>query len=280
MKKQFILALLGFTLILVGCQHPGPRFEPRPLALQSATNQFQTVAFTNRVHKEWLQMPTNEFTLGPGDKLEIEILNDPKVADPNSAEFQSSRVSTSVGPDGKIYFSLLPGLDVWGLTLNQTRDLIEKELSKYIRQTPLVAITLRGVESKRIWLLGRFQTPGVYPMTAPMTLLEALSLGGGTLNFSGNNRETLASLGEELADLRRSFIIRQGKMLPIDFQRLLKEGDLSQNIYLQPDDFVYLPGATAREIYTMGALAQPKQLPYVEKMTLVSAIAGAGGTIK
>ncbi|MDQ6632063.1 MAG: hypothetical protein M3Y82_09955, partial [Verrucomicrobiota bacterium] len=34
------------------------------------------------------------------------------------------------------------------------------------------------------------------------------------------------------------------------------------------------------EIYTMGALAQPKQLPYVEKMTLVSAIAGAGGTIK
>src|SRR2546422_5013134 len=45
---------------------------------------------------------------------------------------------------------------------------------------------------------------------------------------------------------RRSFVIRDGQPLPIDLHRLLKEGDLSQNIYLRPDDFVYVPSATAR----------------------------------
>jgi protein involved in polysaccharide export with SLBB domain len=74
--------------------------------------------------------------------------------------------------------------------------------------------------------------------------------------------------------------MRQGKLLPLDFERLLKKGDLSQNIYLQPDDFVYLPSASAREVYVLGAVGQPQAVPYNEDLTLVGAIAAALGTIK
>src|SRR5439155_10335279 len=80
-------------------------------------------------------------------------------------------------------------------------------------------------------------------------------------------------------DLRRSFVIRQGKLLPVDFDRLLRKGDLSQNIYLQPDDFVYIPSAVAREVYVLGAVGQPKAVPYNEELTLVGAIASTLGTI-
>src|SRR5439155_1152376 len=187
---------------------------------------------------------------------------------------------TTVGPDGKIYFNLLSGLDVWGLTLAQTKELLERELSQFIRDRVQVSVTLRGVESQRVWVLGRLQAPGVYPMSGPMTLLEAIALAGGTVSLAGIRDLNILPSSEELADLRRSFVIRKGKLLPVDFDRLLRKGDLSQNIYLQPDDFIYMPSAAAREVYVLGAVGQPKAVAYNEELTLVGAIANALGTIR
>lgn len=260
----FVGIAVIFTL---GCQHPGPRFDPRqPTA---AAIGLQTVTVTNRLDPTLLKPDTNFFTLGPGDKLEIEVLGD-----------LTSRTLCTVGPDGKIYFQLLAGLDVWGMTLAQAQETLERELSKYVREKPQVALTLRSIDSKRVWLLGRFQTPGVYPLAGPTTLLEAISMAGGTMTFTGTREATEVSGTEELADLRRSFIIRQGKMLPVDFYKLLKEGDLSQNIYLESDDFIYLPGATAESVYVLGAVYQPRAVPFQEKMTVASAITHSYGTVK
>ena len=196
---------------------------------------------------------------GPGDSVEIEILGTP-----------TSRAVTLVGPDGKIYYHLLPGLDVWGLTLKQTRDLVEKQLAKYLSD-PQVSLTLRTVGSKYVWLLGRLNKPGVYPLGGPMTLLESIAAAGGT------SRSLSQVASEELADLRHSFVVRQGQFVPVDFQRLLREGDTSQNIYLQPDDFVYVASVLAQEVYVLGAVKFPRVLPYTERMTLVSAIAAGSG---
>src|SRR5262249_12715954 len=148
-----------------------------------------------------------------------------------------------------------------------------QELGKFIKDQIQVTLTLRAVESQRIWLLGRLKAPGVYPMAAPMTLLEAIALAGGTLTLVNTRDVNVLPSSEELADFRRSFVIREGKLLPVDFDRLLRQGDLSQNIYLQPDDFVYFPSGAAREVYVLGAVAQPQAVPYNEELTLVGAIA-------
>jgi polysaccharide export outer membrane protein len=226
------------------------------------------VELTNRLNPACLQASTELFTLGPGDKLEIEILGEP-----------ASKAVTVVAPDGKIYFNLLPGLDVWGLTLGQAKANLERELAKYIRDQPQVSLLLRDVESKHVWILGHVQAPGIYPLATPTTLLEALSLAGGTLSLSSFRQAEAFGASDELADLRRSFLLREGKMLPVDFQRLVHTGDLSQNVYLQPDDFIYLPAASAREIYVLGAVAEPRAVPYKEGMTVASAIASAYGTV-
>ena len=268
MKQLVLIAVLGSALLLAGCHSPGPnRFNPRATLPPAAA--LQTMAVTNRIPAEWLKAPTNLFTLGPGDKLEMEIMGDP-----------TSKATTTVGPDGKIYFNLISGLDVWGLTLAQAKTRAEQELSNFIKDHVQVALTLRGVESQHVWLLGRLQAPGVYPMAAPMTLLEAISLAGGTMSLTSTRDVNVLPSSEEAADLRRSFIIRQGKLLPVDFDRLLRQGDLSQNIYLHPDDFVYFPSAAAREVYVLGAVGQPQAVPYNEEMTLVQAIASSLGTIK
>ncbi len=123
-------------------------------------------------------------------------------------------------------------------------------------------------------MLGRLNKPGIYPMTGPTTLLEGLALAGGTARSASQLNP------QELADLRHSFIMRQGQFLPVDFYRLLREGDTSQNVMLQPDDFVYVPSALQQEVYVLGAVNYPRAVPYVEQMTLVGAIAGGSGPFK
>jgi polysaccharide biosynthesis/export protein len=258
MKRIFSLCLSGLLLAaMVGCSSPKASVKGRFAEVPESSPT--TVASTNYLSPELLRPSDAHFTLGPGDRVEIELLGAP-----------NSRAVTSVGPDGKIYYYLLPGLDVWGLTLAETRDLLQKGLAKYVTE-PQVTITLREVSSKQVWLLGRFSRPGVYAMPAPMSLLEAIALAGGTAT-SG----TQVSL-QDLADLRHSFVMRQGQLVPVDFHRLLRDGDTSQNIYLQPDDFVYVPSAVSQQVYVLGAVAAPRNLPYTDGMTLVSALAGASG---
>jgi protein involved in polysaccharide export with SLBB domain len=270
-----IAAVIIVILMCAGCRHTAPpHSEVKFNHVQSAPGStppgtpLHGVTVTNTIDPAWLQPPADLFTLGPGDKLDIEFMGE-----------TNSLTTTIVGPDGKVYFNLLPGIDVWGLTLAQAKAQFEKELSKYVKEQPQVTLVLRGIESKQVWVLGRVTAPGVYPLTAPMTLLEAISTAGGTMSLTTFRDQEAAGIGEELADMKRSFIVRQGRMLPVDFQRLIQRGDMSQNIYLQPDDFVYLPSATAREVYVLGAVAQPRAVAYHANLTVVAAVAGAFGTI-
>lgn len=258
------LAVAG--VLLSGCfiTKRGERFDARPSdAGKKATvlTNLTAVASTNRIRSEWRQAPTNFFTLGPGDKLEIEVLGDP-----------ASRALAAVGPDGKLYYYLLPGIDVWGLTLEQARARLESSLKDYITD-PRVSVQLRSIDSTRVWIMGRVANAGIYPMGAPMTLLEAISIAGGTMTSSASGTT------EDLADLSNSFVVRNGERLPVDFERLLNEGDMSQNIYVEPDDFIYFPSSFSRDIYVLGAVRTPKAVAR-QHDTLIGAISDAGGPIK
>ncbi len=267
-RNRCLLALfLGLlpALLLTGCQHPGPRFNPFKPG-PGVSSELEMTTLTDGINPAWLQPPAGQFTLGPGDRLEVELVDD-----------TNTLTTCIVGPDGKIYFGLLPGMDVWGLTLPQTKAMLEQGLNEYYREQPRVSVILRGVESRRIWLLGRLQTPGVYYMTNSPTLLEAIATAGGSLSLAGQRDLSINNSIDEQADLSRAFVVRRGQRLPIDFQRLIEAGDLSQNIYLEPDDFVYFPPLTAHEVYVIGAVGLPRVVAYQPGMTMASAIANAGG---
>jgi protein involved in polysaccharide export with SLBB domain len=269
--------LAAFLFSLCGCRSPqqpssglgsGPEFRSKLSTQQRLLNlarlddaSFNTVTFTNAIQPQWLIPPTNLFRLGPGDWIEIEDLGNVGV-----------REAFLVGPDGKIYYNLLPGVSVWGLTLTETKELLERDLSRYIRVRPELGVSLKAVGSKRVWILGSVQAPGVYPVATPLTVLEALSLAGGVALLPGS------STG--MPDLQNSFIMRQGVMLHVDFHRLISRGDLTQNIYLQPDDFVFLRTSTARNVYVLGAVSAPNIIPYSDQLSVLSAIASAGGTLE
>lgn len=254
---RIILATVGLTLT-IGCRTVGPTFAPRPGPSRAVIADFKTTE-PEHIKPEWLKPPTEPFRLGPGDKIEIEILG-----------ISGTRTMTFVCPDGKIYYDLLPGIDVWGLSIQETKATMERELGAFYKR-PQVVVNLRSVESKRVWVLGRLNKSGLYPLAQPMTVIEAISRAGGlfTSRFGGTT--------EELADLNHSFLIRKGEMLPVNFQKLLREGDTAQNIYLQPDDFIYLPSSLSKEVCVLGAVNSPRPIGFEDNMTVVSALAKALG---
>jgi len=175
-----------------------------------------------------------------------------------------------VCPDGMLYYQALAGMKVSGMTLPDLKNALETKLKQMYR-SPQLSLTLREVSSQRVWVLGRVNTPGLYPLEGPMTVLEAISKAGGlfTSRFSGTT--------EELADLKHSFLVRHGEFVPVNFYALLHDGDLSQNIYLKDGDYIYLPSSLSQEVYVLGTVVQPTAIGFSDQVTLVSAIAGAKG---
>jgi polysaccharide export outer membrane protein len=74
-------------------------------------------------------------------------------------------------------------------------------------------------------------------------------------------------------------VLRNGKRLPVDFDRLLRQGDLSQNIYLEADDFVFVRPADLPNVYILGAVGA-QIVPYTRDLTLAGAVISAGGALK
>jgi protein involved in polysaccharide export with SLBB domain len=276
MNSSILYTVGGLLLaLLVGCKTPAnnpPAFVPggdagaksaaapasgKPVTLTEQA--FTVVASTNQIDPQWLQSPTQFFRLGPGDIVDIELIGE-----------GASRATCLVGPDGKIYFGLLPGTFVWGLTLTEAKTMLEQQLKKYFRDQPLASVTLRAVNSQRVWILGGVQAPGVYSLDKPLSLLEAISLAGGT---------GVSSSGSDGADLPNSFVMRNGRPLAVDFQRLFRKGDLSQNIFLQSDDFVYLKPNAGQFVYVLGAVGRAGAVPLVNQTTVAAAISTSGGTI-
>ena len=261
--QHFPLAACCLALLLFAACAASPKpATPRPGAgAAAAAGTFEKAGLDPSLPAEWLKPPKDPYRLGPGDKVEIEIL-----------EVAGTRQECRVMPDGLLYYHTAPAQKADGLTLPELKTRLETSLKDFYRH-PQVSIILRGANSRRVWVLGRVNTPGLYPLDAPMTVVEAISRAGGLFSsrFSGTT--------EELADLRHSFLVRKGAFVPVDFHALLRSGDTSQNIYLEDGDYIYLPSALSQEVYVMGAVQQPKAVGFMDQVTLVSAVSDAKGPL-
>ncbi|MCH8978085.1 MAG: polysaccharide export protein [Armatimonadetes bacterium] len=89
-------------------------------------------------------------------------------------------------------------------------------------------------EWNRITVWGRVLAPGAYPYREPMTLMDAIALGRGEIEF----RSKLSAV-----KVIRRIPGRPGEFLYIeaDLVRFMNDGDSLQNIRLEPGDIVWVP---------------------------------------
>ena len=99
---------------------------------------------------ERLNVRYDTYILGPGDRLQIELLDLPEL----SGEF-------TIGPDGTLYLPRLRALHVEGLTIEELRLFLTEQFRVYVIQ-PEIFITPARYRPVRVYVGGEVSRPGYY----------------------------------------------------------------------------------------------------------------------
>lgn len=201
--------------------------------------------------QQFLQEPRHA-----GSGIEYRVLP-PDVVTLSSHNVQEiSNITQPVRPDGKISLPLMGELFVAGMTPEEIRKEVTAGARRYYKKVD-VTVYVSGFNSQRIYVFGEVMRPGPIPWTGSNTLLDVLALTQPTLlawpekikvirgqqpkrggYLPGEPGPEAEADGEEDAPI----LNKQGaRELTVDLMAMVKTGDLSHNILLQPDDVVYVP---------------------------------------
>lgn len=167
--------------------------------------------------------PGQEYIIGSGDMLSIFVYHAPELSEPN----------VPVRPDGRISVPLIQDIQAAGLTASELSHRIEDQLRKYVRD-PNVTVIVRnfvGPLNRQIKVIGEATEPMAIPYRDNMTLLDVMVATKGLTKFAAGNR---AIVIRHLPNGREETIhVRLGD--------LVNDGDISQNIAMQPGDTLIIP---------------------------------------
>lgn len=158
------------------------------------------------------------YVLQPGDVLSVSV-------------WKETDLSTDlvVRPDGGISMPLIGEIDAAGHTVEQVRSTIDQRLHKFIPD-PTVAVIVKQALGNQIFVIGKVNKPGAFPISRPVDVMQALSLAGGTTPFAAvNDIQVLRRDGTRQVTMRfRYGDIEHGR-------------NLDQNIVLRSGDTVVVP---------------------------------------
>lgn len=205
-----------------------------------------------------------EFVIGPEDMLQITVWGS-----------QDLSVHIPVRPDGRISVPLLGDIVADGLTPMQLKAQLDAGYRKYLKD-PNVSVVVTAVNSYKVYIFGGGVSPagvGAGPAGGAAASSGSISLRRTTTLF-----QLLAQVGPlQGADLKNAYLQRAGKKMPVNFMKLVYDGDSSQDIVLKRDDIIFIPPDVENRIKVVGNVRTPGILPYVKGMTALDAVLGAGG---
>jgi polysaccharide export outer membrane protein len=152
------------------------------------------------------------------------------------------------------------------------RELVEAERSGTAPQLEPGDVLIVPFRShpEEVAVMGRVLKPGMYPFTAGMRLMDALSLAG--------IPEKAALAGQPTRpDLNKVILTRSGESRELDVLAMLQQGDLRQNEALLAGDIITVPETARRRIYTFGAFKSPGVYYLDADQGLLEVVLASGG---
>lgn len=135
-----------------------------------------------------------------------------------------------IRPDGKINLRLLGEVKVAGMTAKEIAAKLEVLLSRYY-QDPKVNVRVTAYNSKSFYVYGQTGSAGPRPYTGRDTLVDAV-VNSGTNFMSWTSKVKIIRPAHDDIPVRT---------VVVDVEHMLKTGDWSKNILLEPNDIVYIP---------------------------------------
>lgn len=166
---------------------------------------------------------SDDYIIGSGDQLSIFVYRNQDL----------SEGGVAVRPDGRISIPLVEDIDAAGKKPTQLARDIEERLKKFI-QDPNVTVIVRsfvGPLNRQVRVIGEATDPQAIPYRDHMTVLDVMIATKGLTKYAAGNRAII---------VRRA---PDGKLhnIGVHLDDLIKNGDITQNVEMQPGDTLIIP---------------------------------------
>jgi len=269
-KINWVILFFLFPLLIVGCSDPEMKDTTREALPQfleelqiEQTEEETRYAMLVELHN--LQPET--YLVGSGNVFDIKVFAYGEEQDEYTTR------NAIVKSDGTITINYInEDINILGLTIPEAKIEISRHITGILE--PKVAMNPLKVRSSRVTIMGQAQIPGNYQIFAGMRILDVLA------EAKGFKAGIVDGTTKELADLSGSFIVRNNKVLPVDFLELVRKGNQLHNIPVQDGDYIFISSLANQELYILGEIMKPDAYLYKENLSMVQLIAFAGGLTK
>lgn len=215
-KSGFICLSAVVVLVLSAAAWAGQQKTMPNSALAPKTNTETKRAEMPKQNAAAVVDPGDEYRVGIEDELTINVWHEPELSS-----------AVVVRPDGVITLPLLNDVPVVGLTTKELQALLTEKLKGFVTE-PQVTVIVRGIRSRKVYLMGEVPHPGAFPMNNRKTVLQLLAEAGGIGPYAK---------GKSIYVLRKS----AGKQERLAFNYKKAMRDSKYDIELTPGDMIVVP---------------------------------------
>jgi len=205
----------------------------------------------------------SDYVIGAQDMLKITVFDEPTMSG-----------SYRVDADGSFQYPMLGRVRASRRKPREIADEVKTKLEDgYIRYAQ-VTLEVEQYGSRSIFVVGEVRSPGKYPMTGDMTLIEALAAAGSTMTTASTE---VLILRPRNSDAAQPLTIDQSDQANVTRVSLsdLQLGKLSENVKLMEGDTIFVP--KAQKFFMTGQIRNPGAYTYERGLTVLQAISLAGG---
>jgi polysaccharide export outer membrane protein len=160
-----------------------------------------------------------EYRIGVTDVLRISVWRNPEL-----------QVDIPVRPDGKISVPLLDDVQAEGLTPQELKEVLTRELSEYIT-APDVTVMVVQMNSRFVSVMGGVPTNTRVPLTRDLRVLEAIAMVGGFNTFADKSDIRIVRRNADGSESEYRF----------DYDAYIKGKAPGTNIILKNGDTIIVP---------------------------------------
>ena len=252
--------------LLAACQHDidpdnlefPPELDESGFATSTISSQEAEAGL-----KKLAEEPYPPYTIQGGDTFRIKVYHE----DDLDSRADSKTVVT---PDGYLIMALVEPVCVKDLTILEATEMVKEALEKFVRH-PRVSLIPEQIQGKSATLYGAVIEPGSYSVSSNTRLSDFVAQGKG-FRMGLLNNDTV-----DLSDISKSYVIRDDKILPVNFTEALIKGNQLHNIKIFPNDIVYIAKREDSRVMVMGEVNRPLAMNWSSSLTVSEVIAQAGG---
>lgn len=203
-----------------GASKPDAGKSPTDIPMLSTTVLQAEKVISQAMMDKLSNAVSSEYVIGAEDVLDITVWRNPDL----SRQVQ-------VRPDGRFSMPIIRDVIAVGKTPTKLAEEMTNRLKEYV-QNPVVAVTLKEVNSSNIFLLGEVANPGKYPLKSKTTLLQGITIAGGFKETAARNQIVIFRFTDVAPGLKR---------FTASYDDIVLRSGIADNFELKPGDTLVVP---------------------------------------